>query len=153
MIEIKNRDSYFSLQSLRYQYPNDNLMLYDLNWINIEIEVKTHDLEWKAQDPALLSWEVKETGEWFHKVSKREVPENELLIFIEPCISFRYSSRNKEEVNLSVIIGYELCPKTVMYDEEIIITFILSNEELEDISEAFMIEYEKFPKREEKIVE
>lgn len=125
-----------------YQFPAIENEPYDADWLNIKIQVKHPKGNWKATDPCLLTFELKQLIEWFEKIcEEKEVEEH--LYFIEPCLEFQTLTGK-----LRVFFSYDFAPPWIKdYAEEFFIDFTVSQKELKRAAQELHKELEIFPIR------
>ncbi len=81
MITFKNNDITFTFESIGYQYPDieEDPYWHDSNWLNIKASVDEFVGIHGATDPAMLTTKLQEIADWFHTISRNEIPRQTIL--------------------------------------------------------------------------
>ena len=120
-----------------YEYPDCDKVpdKYDKNWLNVWVKVKNNGGEYEAQDPSMLTWELKELLDWFVSISNGRIPKYKTMRFIEPTIYFELLDKNADnEVKIRIHLCCELKPEQLKpnHDDEFVIDVNLSPRDIED---------------------
>ncbi len=137
----------FSIKGYQYQNCYKDMYEHDKNWLNVWVKIKTNEAVYEAQDPTMLTWELKELLDWFVSISKAKVPKHKTITFIESTIYFKLQNENiKEGVNLNVHLCCELNPKHWETKDYVFATKLNQNEIKEVISKIRKL-IKQYPKR------
>lgn len=98
----------FDLAIVGYQFPKTKTG-YDANWLVIAIEASNARTSWKANDPALLTWELQSLQTWCKEIAAGRITP-EPVGFIEPCLKFQLVAGNDDEMEIEVTLAHELAP-------------------------------------------
>jgi hypothetical protein len=130
------------MEVIGYQFPAFEKEPYDADWLNIKIQVKHPKGNWKAIDPCLLTFEIKQLIEWFEKICEEKGVEKHLY-FTEPCLEFEILKDK-----LRVFFSHKFAPPWIKdYTEEFFIDFTVSQPELKRAAQNLQRELERFPIR------
>ncbi len=136
-----------------YEYPDcdKDTDKYDKNWLNVWVKVKSSGGEYEAQDPSMLTWELKELLDWFVSISNGRIPKYKTMRFIEPTIYFELQNENiKEEANINIYLCCELKPKDIIgadKEDDYVFATRLSLNEVNGIVNKIKKLIDKYPKR------
>ncbi|MCE0535535.1 hypothetical protein LWF15_08435 [Kineosporia rhizophila] len=152
------------LQPVGYQFPDAVSRAhadYDANWLIIEGEVVLADgRAWAFTDPALLTWEAGELGEWLAGAAQGQVevvaPEQAAVlpdddespdaaaIFVEPNLAFSVAGYTEETISLRVHMAYESAPD---WAEDIIVDLTCPRESVLRAAQEWNAQSAVFPRR------
>lgn len=136
------------LRIMNYQFPGTSNRDYDGNWLNIYLKVDSELGKWQTIDPSLLTWEVEELINWLHTLSNNIVPENKLLEFLEPNLSFELLSTPTDSVKqFKFIFQLESRPKSANEEDEYYVIFEANQEYLNQLANDLSSELKKYPMR------
>lgn len=135
------------LEISNYEFPHLKGNKYDKNWLIISVNVKSKLGDWKANDSALLTWEMKEIIDWFSKLSTNSTKKT-YLAFIEPCLSFFLLNEYDSDLKrIKIKFDYEFKPNSAKKDEEYFIEFEVNKDGLVRIANELQAELDKYPRR------
>ena len=139
---------YFALTIEGYQFPELENEEYDLNWLNIAIDVRRPRGHWKAVDPALLTNEAASLAQWFNDLAtgRREERDQE---FMEPCLSFHVPNDPERDEELVVEFSHEFRPPWASdnLDEPHILVFSMHELDLRAASASLREQLSRYPQR------
>jgi len=102
----KYRENRFDLKVIGYQFcdaPGDR---FDDNWLIVRIKVQDEkNGNWEKEDPALLTFEVKELIDWFENLDLESNEEKDIS-FTEPNLEFLYMGKG----HIQVLLDLEFLP-------------------------------------------
>lgn len=105
----------------------------DDNWLEVQINVQTENINWKASDKCLRLGEVKDLITWLEKINRNENLRTTYKDFLENEISFELTTPQHEELKIiRLILGYNLLPEN-HYSEEEKIDITVKSKELKRI--------------------
>lgn len=99
----------FELDILGYEFPQIETDSWDSNWLMIEVTVTHPDGNWKASDPSLTTFEVKELAYWLENIGEEKKVKSP-LDFTEPNLEFHLVESQQEGRILRVCFHLELRP-------------------------------------------
>ena len=142
----------FSIQ--KYQFPEIRSD-YDANWLQVRITCECKEHSFTATDPALLTTDLVEIGDWFEAIARNEIPTHIELDFIEPNIRFVLFRSTRGKVGFGIDLAYEHKPtfgmKAVHGDEfesdDFRIWFECSHNKMRDYANAFRVLSKVYPPR------
>ncbi|WP_025209091.1 WapI family immunity protein [Hippea sp. KM1] len=144
----------FSFSITGYQFPDIESFAdkYDKNWLNVRVNIKDKSgAEFNAEDPSILTWELKELLEWFKTISRGKEPEYNAIGFIEPAIYFELLDKSPDsKVKIRIHLCCELKPKQLKpnhEDDEFVIDVDLSPKDIEEAINGLEKIIELFPQR------
>ncbi|HEX7330302.1 MAG TPA: hypothetical protein VF290_02310 [Pyrinomonadaceae bacterium] len=140
-------DYSFTLTITGYQFPSLKDKEYDSNWLNIRIDVQHPEGNWKAVDPALLTYEVQEIADWFRDLAagRRDKRSAE---FLEPGLALHVESNEDSSEVLKVKLAYGFRPPwSKSWEDEFELTFPLATINLVKAAEALERELARYPQR------
>lgn len=149
MIRLNNNNGQVWIKILGYEFPNGKDD-WDANWLNIEISILNYSegIDYKSQDPCILTFELVELREWINSLILNTQNKSELR-FMEPNMSFSFINDYLEvsfRYNFNPLIHYGLTSKEEL-DQTYLINF--SKEDIDfkklliDIDSAL----DKFPQK------
>ena len=98
MLELYNKGNYFKLYVLGFEFAESEYQ-EDLDWVNIEIDVKYNSTTWTARGAYLTINEISKIETWFSHISNFSIKKDR-LDFFENEIAFEF---NKSQNILSII--------------------------------------------------
>jgi hypothetical protein len=134
------------LRLTRYQFPEIEDDHWDSNWLMVALRVQSPQGSWHTEDPALLTWEVRDLANWFEALANTQQEERE-LVFLEPCLGFRVTKQTADTVNLQVRLGHEFRPPWFDSWQKARVTLALSPDDLRLAAESLREELARFPIR------
>lgn len=140
-------DYSFKLTITGYQFPALKDQEYDSNWLNIRIDVQHPEGDWKAVDPALLTYEVQELADWFRDLAAGQ-RDKRSAEFLEPCLELHVESHEDSSEVLKVKLAYNFRPPwSTSWEDEFELTFPLAKINLVKTAEALERELALYPQR------
>ena len=132
-----------------YQYPKLENEPYDSDWLNVSISAIHPRGNWVATDPSLLTFELRELGQWLEAI--RDQPEiSRELGFTEPTLMFEYMPSESDRV-LRIYFEVEMRPEWERYDKTdwggFWIDVPFDHEAFSEAAEAIADECKCFPQR------
>jgi hypothetical protein len=148
-MRLEDRDGQsLQLTVLRYQFAGgDNE--YDLNWLIVRGEVRTHVESWSFEDPCLLAAEATTLGSWLRHVTNPQAY-YQRLDFIEPNLAFDVAARSEDAVTIRVFFELEARPRGSegsVGDDDCWLDLNLEIRSLQTASDEWLAELELFPVR------
>jgi hypothetical protein len=140
-----NDDSYFTIDFVGYQFPEET-GYWDGNWLTVRVSVKHSGGAWQATDPSLLTFEAIKLATWLETLADTGTASR--LAFLEPNLSF-------ESVSLSggtgIRIYFELESRPAWAQSvpwgEFWLDFACSEQDLRDAVSALRGQLRPFPVR------
>ncbi len=139
----------FEFLILGYQYPTGVKYYWDLNWLNIQINVTRARSTWTATDASVLTRDIPELATWFENIHYGNKT-HPYFRFDEPTLVFQ---RKKLSRNMSVIrvyIDYELLPERYRHQQsrkQIFVEFPIATIDLLGVAESLRSQLAKYPER------
>lgn len=136
----------FSLEIVQYEFP-DETDVFDSNWLLIKTSIKTKDNIWTVTDPSLETYDIEDIIEWFSTLIKGNEPEDYLLVFTEPNITFRLNNVNKLTINFDLVLEQECVPSFSLDPDEYILNMEVSKNTTSLWLNDLLKQLRKFPVR------
>lgn len=136
----------FSLDIVNYEFP-DETDVFDGNWLLIKTSIKTKDNIWTVTDPSLETYDIEDIIEWFSILIKGDEPEDSLLVFTEPNITFRLNTVNKLTINFDLVLEQECVPSFSPYPDNYILNMEVSKNDASLWITDLIKQLRKFPVR------
>jgi hypothetical protein len=105
MLFVGRNGTQFELTVVSYQFPelaDDGL---DSNWLDVKIDVVSHQGSWSCTDPTLLTDEVESLASWLEAIAAAQ-PHDKAISFLEPNLCFEL--RDESGDNLTLRVWFEL---------------------------------------------
>ena len=115
MLLLGKSGSRFELTIIGYQFPTIVDDEWDLNWLNIRIDVESERGKWNATDPSLLTSDVDGLASWLDAVADGESQERE-IDFLEPNLALELRDESGSRVTLRVWLEVESRPSSAPAD-------------------------------------
>ncbi len=71
-----------------YQFSKNSRYVEDRNWLNVFLNAQSKKGNWKTTDPALTTSDMVRMKNWFREILENGKPNENVLEFIEPNLSF-----------------------------------------------------------------
>lgn len=135
------------LRIVGYQFPEATDEL-DRNWLNISVKVDTGQENWEAEDPSLLTWELRSMVHWFERLTEGKKPRYKHLAFTEPNLSFKLLNRSTEPLKrIRILFDMELRPRPPQEGRSYFVDIVADNTELHRIARELEKELACHPER------
>jgi hypothetical protein len=147
IIEGTNNQS-VEIKIINYQFPDIAYNIYDSNWLNIYLNVKSNLGNWQTIDPSLLTKEVQDLIFWFENLARNEKPKWLDQEFTEPNLAFYLLNSHKSAIKkIKIVFSLESRPNPADDSKEYFVEFHASNSKLIEIANEFRYELAKYPER------
>lgn len=144
---LKGADgSEIEVRLTRYQFPEIEDDHWDSNWLMVALRVQAPQGSWHTEDPALLTWEVRDLVNWFEALVNNH-QEDPSLVFLEPCLGFGVTKQTADTVKLQVRLGHEFRPPWLDSQKKARVMLTLSRDDLRLAAESLREELARFPIR------
>lgn len=94
------------LSIVDYQFPNNKTD----NWCLLKLNLSQENNIFITTDPAIEAMDLIDIINWFKCLSNYKLPKYGNLIFIEPCIEFKFIACHKDCVRISISLNNEMQP-------------------------------------------
>ncbi len=132
-----------------YQFP-DIASGFDANWLVVGLVLRYRDKVFKQKDPSITTDELRAIHEWFLSISKNEIPTYVTLDFLEPNLAFQLLRNQNGMILYGIQLSLECKPPFVIedcIDDECVLVFENSHQEMENYAEHFHSLSKAFPVR------
>ncbi|MBP1840789.1 WapI family immunity protein [Formosa algae] len=131
---------------LNYQFPEVQNCVYDSNWLQIYLQVKSDCGEWESTDPSLLVSEVKACISWFTHLANNQTVSHSLS-FLEPNLEFILLKNESELKTVRIVFSLESRPKDTDNTKSYVVDCEWTPAELHTIVSQLQLELANFPER------
>lgn len=105
MLFVGRNGTRFELTVEGYQFPDHPEDGLDSNWLDIKIDVVSHQGSWSGTDPTLLTDELESLAHWLEAIAAAQPHEPEIS-FLEPNLCFEL--RDESGDNMTLRVWFEL---------------------------------------------
>lgn len=120
----------------------------DLNWLIIGVKVDTSPENWEAEDPSLLTWELRSMVHWFDRLAEGKRPRYKHLVFTEPNLSFKLLNSSTVPLKrIRILFDMELRPHPPQEGRSYFVDIVADNAELQRIARELEKELACYPER------
>ena len=106
---ITQQGDLFEFLILGYQFPTGVKSYWDLNWLNLQVNVTRAGNSWTATDSCILTRDISELASWFENIHYGNKT-HPYFRFDEPSLVFQRKKLSRKASVIRVYIDYELLP-------------------------------------------
>lgn len=149
----------FDLSIIGYEFPEnvtDSDSDSDSNWLVVGVECRYQGEKFKTTDPSIETIELEDIKKWFQAISRNTIPNFTQLSFTEPNLEFHLYGNYNGTIRFGVKLDAECKPPfhipeltagTGKLDDNFVMVFENSLQEMEEFSRGFRSLVALFPSR------
>ncbi len=146
-MKLENGDgASFSLEIVRYEYPDTLDHFWDSNWLFVHIQIQISEQALSITDPCLATFEIPLIIDWLQRFAMNGAVKNGLT-FLEPTIQFKCHTDRQGAQSLRVVFQPTPQRSTEQMKGNILLDFPLRHVLFKEIIENLQTQLDRFPQR------
>jgi hypothetical protein len=96
-----------------YEFPEVHTG-WDGNWLLVKIDIVENNKNFSKILPVITTFDIEKMAEWFEDISRKTIPKNTTLCFLEPDLKFHFLGYKEPYIQIEVELNHGFKPKYIL---------------------------------------